>query len=516
MTGGANPVHLSIRIRPFSKYNLLEEVKAACNAHPDEPQTNQAKYLGEFLAYEQNKAATILIEKPYFDRHYLDEYRNYYSTLFSPPSDRSVRIHFFRSVITESILEELISNASKSDKDYQDTLRELNSHYLGFVVVRPIPSAPIGRTVLQAYPEKNSRHYVASTHRIHLVGFNLKVPGVPFQQQEVAVGACATTAIWSALSAISKQLGRRGPTPNEITASATRYLLNNRVTPAAGLEFAQVLDAVRASGYDPYVITPSSENFDALTMVIKCYLQSGIPLILMLQGPIEYHAITLVGYRVSDEEHVAQPLTIKLPIGENDVAVLRSKGITRFYVHDDQRGPYARMLWSNDSKQPSVQHKSYTGSEYDEPLQTVYRVVVPLSPVLRLSAQDLLSLSLGLQPLIVSALGGASYSDKVFFDLKFRLSRDFKQEILKNNQLNPRQKFIILTTTTFPLYVGLIRFYLDDTPICDVVCDTSDINRSRAGYSDERPILAIVSLNEVYTENLQKCATTLRSSVIVL
>ena len=86
---------------------------------------------------------------------------------------------------------------------------------------------------------------------VHLAGLRLRVRGIPFQQQEQAVGACATTAIWSALARVMRSDGGRAPTPFAVTEAATKHYVSDRAFPAAaGLEPRQILEAALACFHD--------------------------------------------------------------------------------------------------------------------------------------------------------------------------------------------------------------------------------------------------------------------------
>jgi hypothetical protein len=152
----------------------------------------QAEYLTRYLA---TLGAESVIEEPhYFDRDYLAEFAAFYSASARGYPNRCRRLHFFRGNIGRTDLQRMAESAAARDP-------ELDQRYLGFVVLRPIVSAPFGRTVLGWYPDKKqdqpritapSRPYVS-----HLLGRDLSVTGLAWQQQDSAVGACATIALWS-------------------------------------------------------------------------------------------------------------------------------------------------------------------------------------------------------------------------------------------------------------------------------------------------------------------------------
>ena len=81
------------------------------------------------------------------------------------------------------------------------------------------PLGPSNRQRAKAGIRRN-REYIA-----HLAGFELRVRGLAFQQQDQGVSACATTALWSAIHGVAPKEGLSIPTPADITEAASRYLL---------------------------------------------------------------------------------------------------------------------------------------------------------------------------------------------------------------------------------------------------------------------------------------------------
>jgi hypothetical protein len=270
---------LELRCVQFSQLSFEDEVAKASGAPPE---TIQVSYLAGYLGSHGLCIQTMLVESPYVDRHYIEEYSRYYATAFRPPASSTVRIHFFTAPLTDEQLREWLHRAVGSNEQRLEFQAQLQDSYRGYVVVRPLPSAPIGRSILAVYSNKESRRFTTQPHRAHLLGVELTIEGVPFQQQEVAVGACATTAMWSALTIASRATGRRGPTPYQVTEAATRHILNDRQIPAdSGLDLQQILAAVRECGFSPLALK-AADNFEAFTHSLKCYLASGIPVVLVL------------------------------------------------------------------------------------------------------------------------------------------------------------------------------------------------------------------------------------------
>jgi len=179
---------------PFSREALHKEICRASRVFGDCEPLDQVRYLGSYLADPEMGAKTIIIEHPYVDRHFLQEYANYYATTLRPPPSKATRFHFFKREITNRQFTYLLRKAAADG--FEKTAQRLSKDYLGFSVIRPLPDAPIGRTVLATFHSLSDRCYTLPPHpyRVHLCGLRLGVFGVPFQQQEQAVGACAMMA----------------------------------------------------------------------------------------------------------------------------------------------------------------------------------------------------------------------------------------------------------------------------------------------------------------------------------
>lgn len=486
---------LALRCVAYDPHAFENVVSQACRGKPD---SEQVRYLAGYLGPGGLGIKTILIEDPYVDRHYIEEYSRYYASSFQTPPASTVRLHFFAEVLTDADLLDSISLAANGSAEWKKEQARLQTSYRGFVVVRPLPSAPIGRTVLAAYADKGARRFATQAHRVHLLGFELVVHGVPFQQQEVAVGACATTAMWSALTVTSRATGHRGPTPYQVTEAATRHVLNDRHIPAdGGLDLQQCLAAVRDCGFAPLAMK-ASDNFVSFTHSLKCYLASGIPVVLMLHESEGYHAVTAVGFRSPDEEHQAKPV-----VYQDGSRHISTTGFTRLYIHDDRLGPYARMTWGSPeddatSDAPTLTYNPYplSNCSYSTEPMTVYAAIVPLYPKLRLTPRGLLNVAAETFPLM-RMLVGADAQHRLQVEMRFVLSGEYLREILwaKLDDAARAAKFV--RTAALPRYVGIVRYFVDGGAIGDVVCDTTDIHRERPEYGS---ILALVPFLAAYEE----------------
>ena len=313
----------------------------------------QAHYIYNYL--RKLNAKTCINEAVYVDKDYMVDYQRFYSRSFDNIAKFTKRIHFFSSEFSEAEFEQMLE---------KNEAEKLQASYLGFAVVKPIQDLQgnplIGRTLLIPFPvdaDGKKRFYINSEYRASLFGINLKVKCVPFQVQDRGVSACATVALWTAFQSLPRDFGAYPLSPVEITEIATEFPSAFRMFPQAGLTLGQMINCIRSMGLD--VETIIAADSDVVTTAVKAYTYAGVPLIGTLrlkQGNTEaYHAVVIVGYQY-------------------DV----NGNVTELYVHDDQIGPYSRVIpcnrdfrtWENEWKD-----RGYETIELEELLVPIYHKI---------------------------------------------------------------------------------------------------------------------------------------------
>lgn len=140
--------------------------------------------------------SSYLLETRYIDRDYSSDYRRFYAQTFKTYDRHCQRVHFFAEDI-EAIVTKKPTWLERA-KALQATSRR---SYRGFSVIRPLPGAPIGRTVVYSEgPAGPGLELVVTCRaeiRANLLGAELDVTGTSFMQQDSRVGACAQVAIWA-------------------------------------------------------------------------------------------------------------------------------------------------------------------------------------------------------------------------------------------------------------------------------------------------------------------------------
>jgi hypothetical protein len=267
---------------------------------------------------EKLKCQTIIIEKDYLDRDYLEEYANFYCKSFESYSSRTHRLHFFKDYINFEDLEGLASK-----------------EYLGYSIVRPIDSYRSGRTILPPPYDDVKKSFIAckTEYYASLLGSNLKIIGTPFIQQDSNVNVCAQASMWIASYYMHQKYGYPRYYPPVITEFATKTISIG--SPKQGLDPVQVVTALRDMGYRIacFDLNSSENSYTSINSVlIYSYIRSKFPVILVIEtSPRIYHAICLVGYKYDFNSTSFSK------------DIFCANNIKYFYYQDDAVGPYRKL-----------------------------------------------------------------------------------------------------------------------------------------------------------------------------
>lgn len=466
--------------------------------------SRQIEYLRYYL--EDLRATSAIEEQGYFDRDYLAEFAAFYGVSAKGYPNICRRIHFFSGSILDR------SRFSKALAENDTALAEIQDRYLGFVVVRPIPAAPLGRTVLRWYPERlpntprvmePSRDYVC-----HLSGIQLTVRGLAWQQQDSAVGACATVGLWSMLHTSAFDENHAIPTTADITRSAHRTAsLGSRVFPSAGLTIEQLAEAIKEQSLAPVVLDGDIKNdrgatigFSRERFAASCgaFVRSKYPVLIIGQlGDVGLHAACVVGFRETMPPALA-----------HDQILLQDGTIQYFYVHDDNLGPSVRFqlkqdencgvaYLETDAPDPLNTHSRETEPTADYHRLTPSQLIVAAHDDLRTSPDVLHTAGIRKATLIghglkaaLSARGeegmGLTLSTR-FIKLADYLGNELSRTLSGDGELLARTRLALVENVPpMSLHIGVVRIAKEDaTPLVDILYDTTDSDHNH-------PLLASV------------------------
>ena len=435
----------------------------------------QVEYLRDYL--REVGCKTVIIEQHYIDRVFMHDNAVFYvRNLRSYPNFTS-RLHFFADEFDENGWRDRISRAANGG--HAEVQAGMQEKYLGFSVVRPLPGAPVGRTVLPAYvtraSEKTTSNFSpARRHLAHLAGFALVTEGVPFQQQDHAVSACATAALWSALDSVASIEELPVSSPANIAEAATRYpLQEGRAFPTEGLTVKQICEASRSAGFSPIVIS-GSEPKDDLTQIYG-YLTSGFAPVLSLvpaddPDATSGHAVCAVGVRCGEIRPQTDP---NLTFREESTC------LSGLYIHDDRLGPYAFAQLSPFTDKHT--NKVRTGVAIQWPDETpdqywlLHALVVPVPQKLRLSLTRMRRLGL----IVGQTIGEAFGNRTTTLNCRYELARKYAKRAYEFG-LSAEGIYKLACQTPLSRYLGLVEVWSAAGPIVDVLLDTTEADPEAA------------------------------------
>lgn len=278
-------------------------------------------------------AVSYLTESRYIDRDYSSDYRRFYAQTFRTYARHCKRAHFFAEDVGA-----ILSKITWSDR--VRALQETSGRsYQGFCVIRPLPGAPIGRTVLRGTgPAEAGLESVVTCRadiRANVLGAELDVTGASFMQQDSRVGACAQVAIWTGARHMHQRHKYNWLSVADITRLAAPTTPEEATSLPAGSDFLtseRMIRAISEMGFQPLCLDGRG---GAIGAAILPYVESGLPVILGLQhGDSLGHAVTVVGRVFGKQEAPTNQLADYVPA---------------YIVHDDQAGPYMILPHSPDA-----------------------------------------------------------------------------------------------------------------------------------------------------------------------
>jgi hypothetical protein len=226
-------------------------------------------------------AKSIIVEHHYIDRDYRNTFSHFYSKRFIVPDSRCIRLHFFDVAVDRATL-------------FDDSER-LNSHYLGYSVIRPTRPNCIGRTLLKPTSRLSARGTMCiCSEKISIQGAEFIVEGFPFISQDADVTVCAQAALWM----LARYYSDRYPFYPEVypveIVNLTRDYSVGRLLPTSGLRVWQLAEALRRMRFSPLIYARDIYN-DSFEHLLYTHIESGIPVLAALRD----HVVVLFGH-VSD------------------------------------------------------------------------------------------------------------------------------------------------------------------------------------------------------------------------
>lgn len=438
-------------------------------------------------------AKTLVVEKDYIDRDFLEDFSGYYVRCFAPYKRKCWRLHFFSFQFTPEDFENLLSgNTSR----ISETI--LRDNYLGFLVAKPLPQTIVGRTCIKPYPGDSGRRNFPTVrpYTVHLYGINLNITSLAFQEQDTVTSACATSALWTVFHATGKLFHHPILSPVEITRAATdRLPILSRVIPNKGLQGEHLAHAIRSIKLEPLYAGYKDEHI--LKSTIYAYLRSGIPLVLGIilvdttNSPgrsAGRHAVAVTGYSIGN--------SVAKPYGVSNFNLMASK-IDKLYVHDDQVGPFAKMEFLNEAQldymdqesgnlsNPKTYHLSTSWKATDSTVGKVIAIpvltLIPLYHKIRIPFETVHKVIVGFDIFMDNVLRQpgkmpASLTSPIEWDIYLTSVNDLKEDLFSSKKIVGNYLKLILIKD-MPKYIWRATAFCGGVEVVDLLFDATDIEQ---------------------------------------
>lgn len=482
-------------VLPYS----IDVVCASINDYTDTPISIIKRkpfigYLDSYISHfsKEKGDISILIEKKYIDRSYIQDYSDYYVKCFNSYKRDCMRIHFFNC--NESKLN-IVNNFEESDEEVINNTVNL---YLGFIVIRPIPSTFIARACLKRYesPEGKLDHFIISrTVNARLLGLDFSVETVPFIEQDRVLSVCATSALWSFFNAHLNVDKNQIPSPYQITTTAINMNAMSVVAPDqmdSGLTIDMMCNCLKTLGLVPQFFEINEENNAFFYELIHVFVSSNIPVILGLtvydrkpdaklkqKGGKGLHAVVVLGDELSDVVNF-QKVDFSFST--------KSENLSKLYIHDDRIGPYARLEYKDGSWiLPYDGHISNDihNTEFYEPTD----IVIGLYPKIRLPFATVWNFAYYLNENIKEIFKSHPNSkdcdvkiaktgfENILWDFKLEDGSDIKRRIRKCDVLLDSKKKVL--EKSLPHYCWVVKAYLFNQIMFEIVIDATEVSQGK-------------------------------------
>jgi hypothetical protein len=441
-------------------------------------------------------AQTIVVERYYIDRDYLQDYAGYYVRCFKRYRRRCVRLHFFSTAFNIEDFKQVYFDKGRLDHAL------LQKAYIGFVVIKPLPKTIFGRTCLKTYDgDQGRRHYITRNYDVNLYGLELKVDSLAYQEQDRIVSACATSALWSIFQYTGVQFQHPILSPLEITnAACINFPSEQRFIPNSGLEINQMIHGIYSVGLEPYIIP--FEGMADVKNEIYALLKGGIPMILGMAlintskaneksdsdviTDFDNHAVAVSGYSLGGSY---------APFDWSEI-LLESSRLDKLYCHDDQIGPFSRIIFHGEKikallHELSIEPREYEtllsscpGDDYewgeDKAISVPVTILAPIYHKIRIPYHvilwEIIKLDFSLEDLRDN--DKLPLEERMSWDIYLTRNSTFKSNLIENKELPQYLKELFLFQN-MPRYIWRATALHKGEKIMDVIFDATDLEQGK-------------------------------------
>ena len=328
---------------------------------------NDSAHISDFVQKIKEQLCTLrpelmmVVETEYVDAVYRDSYYSYFATKLKSYRRFCVRLSFFEKKFTT--IDEFLSLSET----------EIREGYLGFLILRPLGQC-IGRNAIspkaKAIPPNSIKICLADL-RASCLGVKLKVRAFPHSSQDGEHMTCAETTTWALTEYFGNKYALYKPLlPSALLASLQSHAVE-RLVPSQGLSIQQISMALRQQDFGCKMYSNSNPRFKEL---FTCYVESGLPLAVAVEGGNIGHAIVCIGRKAMDRKKIRYKKDI---FG------------TEYYVWNESVDEFV----FNDDNKPSYQLYAFDKPTPYFPKVKISHFIVPLHKKIYLAAEQAIDIA---------------------------------------------------------------------------------------------------------------------------
>jgi len=175
-----------------------------------------------------------------------------------------------------------------------------------WALIRPLAQSILGRSVISPNAFKGTDDIVCCLIKVHvsLLGYELAVEGFPHLVQDSETHTCAESALWSFIEYFgSKYHEYKQLLPSQVI----KTLLDSsehRIMPSIGLTEEELAKCLNNNGFQCQIIRSSSTELmpGSFCQVLQIYIESGLPLLLVLANETNAHAVLAIGHELEKQK----------------------------------------------------------------------------------------------------------------------------------------------------------------------------------------------------------------------
>ena len=470
----------------------------------------------DYLGKDGLAAKFVVVEREYINKDYLIDFSTYYSTCFANYPKTGSRLHFFSTDKNlEGFKSEFYNSIIEGVKTHDKHKEFWQKYYLGYIVLKPIPNLFIGFTLLKHYNynldnkcyDKDRIFWGTKPYKKHIFGNEVVIDSLAFQEQDQNVAACATIAIWSMLQIAAEDYYVVLQSPSEITRNSDIVAYKgNRLLPNKGLSILQMSQAITRNSLVTEVRERTDYKGDStfnlyIKKLIHAYSNLRIPPILLInlsppqdrgkdrvkddyvedESDFDGHAVAVNGYKMRPLQQVKRRNSLLNQVSTlfiSESIIWKADLIEKIYVHDDQWGPFSRMIFSGKKKIKT----NWELTTENKALSRTEGLVVTVYPKVRIPYDDIESKVIRLNDFFIEHIKDEIIGEFVW-DIQLYYSESFKtfiqgSELFDDSNVYDRELQFKLLTRSFPKYVWVATLQIEEQPALHFIYDATGLSGS--------------------------------------